>query len=84
VTRQPSGYQNRSWAIRPSQDLHVPRRTPEPHDSDANAPHDAADERLQQEVVKPLGRVLPLVRLLQFLPDSPEVARDARDGSGDL
>ena len=30
-------------------------RTPESHDSNADAPHDAADERFQQEVGKPMG-----------------------------
>lgn len=32
---------------------------------------------------KAVGRVLPVVRLLQFLPDSPDVVRHACDGSGD-
>src|SRR5271157_265968 len=41
-----------------------------------------ADECFQQEVGKPLGRVLPLVRVLQFLPNSPDVARHACHGSG--
>ena len=53
------------------------------HDSDADAPHYAADERLQHEVGEPMGRILPLVCLLQFLPDSPDVKGDACDGSGD-
>jgi hypothetical protein len=32
---------------------------------------------------KPLGCVLPLVRVLQLLPDSPDIARHAGHGSGD-
>jgi hypothetical protein len=32
---------------------------------------------------EPLGRALPLVCLLQLLPDSPILARDSCDGSGD-
>ena len=41
------------------------------------------DERLLKEVGEPVGRVLPALRLLQLLPDSSLIARDARDGSGD-
>src|ERR1035441_3209534 len=37
---------------------------------------------LQQEVGKPLSSVLPVVRVLQFLPYSQHAARHPRDGSG--
>jgi len=32
--------------LRSREDLHVPCGAPEPHDQDADGPHDAADERL--------------------------------------
>ncbi len=41
-----------------------------------------SDERLQQEVGEPLGRLLPALRLLQLLPDSPHVARHAAMEAG--
>jgi len=40
---------------RPHQDLHVPHRAPEPHDSDADAPHDPIDERLSAKSGKTSG-----------------------------
>ena len=38
-------------------------------------------ERFQQEVGEPVGRVLRALRVLQFLPDSQHLARNARYGS---
>jgi len=68
------------WAtsLRPS-GFHC--RAPKPHDPNADAPLDAAHERLFEEVGKPLGCLLPALCLLQFLPDSQEPARYACDGS---
>src|ERR1700730_4965664 len=42
-----------------------------------------ADERLQQEVGESLGRAVPVLRPLQFLPDSFQHPRDSCDASGD-
>ena len=42
----------------------------------------ALDERLQQEVGESLGSGLLVVRLLQFLPGSPDLARYPCNGSG--
>ena len=54
----------------------------ERNDPHADAPPDALNERLQQEVGEPLGRVLPSLRLLQFLPHPQDAARYASDGIG--
>jgi hypothetical protein len=50
-----------------------PYRAPESHHPHADAPHDAADECLQQEVGQPVERLLPVVRVLQLLPDSQTI-----------
>jgi hypothetical protein len=44
---------------RPREDLHVPRRAPESHDQNADAPPYAADEWLLEEVGEPVGCILP-------------------------
>ena len=41
------------------------------------------NERLQPQMGESLVRCLLVVRLLQFLPDSQIIARDARNGSRD-
>src|ERR1035437_6589752 len=46
----------------------------------ADAPPHALDECLLEEVGESVGCVLPALCLLQFLPDSPDVAGDACDG----
>ena len=40
------------------------------------------DQCLQQEAGESKGRAGPALRLLQFLPDSPDLAGDACDGGG--
>src|SRR5580698_6124542 len=47
----------------------------------ADAPPHQVDECVLKEMGEPVGRLLPALRLLQFLPDSSLVARDSRDGS---
>ena len=39
------------------------------------------NERLQQEMGEPLGLTRPILRVLQFLPDTLQHPRDARDAS---
>ncbi len=60
--------------------LHVLRRAAEldhPHDVPAVHP---ADQCLLEEAGEPQGGLGPALRLLQFLPDSPDLAGDACDG----
>ena len=59
---------------------HIER--PKPHHPYADAPHDAPYQCLQQEVGQLVERLLPVVRVLQLLPGSPDLARHPCDGSG--
>src|ERR1035441_2496778 len=65
---------------RSRQDLHVARRETEFDDPNADAPAHAVDECVLEEVGEPVGCVLPALRLLQLLPDSPDVARHTCNG----
>jgi hypothetical protein len=49
----------------------------------ADAPVNPPHECVQQEVGKTLGCVLPALRLVQFLPNSPDATDHARHGCGD-
>jgi transposase-like protein len=64
-------------------DLHQPFRAPKPHHPYADAPHDPAHECVFKEVGQPVERILPVVRLLQLLPGSPDTSRHSCDGSRD-
>jgi transposase-like protein len=60
-----------------------PCRKTEPHDPNAHAPADPVDECVLKKMGEPVGRVLPALRVVQLRARSPDLARDARDGSGD-
>ena len=60
--------------------LHIPYRTAEFEYPHGDAPHDAASERILEEVGKPASCLLALVRLLQFLPGTLQPESDTRDG----
>jgi IS1 family transposase len=52
------------------------------HHANVDAPIYSAHQRIFKEVRKPRARAGALFHVLQLLPDSPDIARDACDGSG--
>jgi IS1 family transposase len=61
----------------------IPRRTEQPHDTDAPEEADQADQRLQQEVGQPSRGPSSVLRVVQLLQDSRHNQGYACDGSWD-
>ena len=66
---------------RPTPHLYQLRREAKPHDSHGDPPLHAADECVFEEAGQPQSRLRSALRVLQFLPDTQELACDASDGS---
>jgi IS1 family transposase len=64
------------------QDLHISRRTPKPHDANADSPIDPTDKRFLQEAGESPRDAGPLFLLVQLLPDAQILAHDSGDGCG--
>ena len=64
---------------RPQAHQHELRGTSEPHDADEHAPVHAADERLLEKAYEPRAPRLALLRALQFLPGTQDVANVTSD-----
>ena len=69
------------WPPRPAPHKHQLCRAPEPHDSHGDSTLHAPDQCVLKEARQSQSSLRVALRLLQFLPDTSQFARDSRDGS---